>query len=708
MAKVGIDDLLVARGSEVLRVVLSDAYPYDGYPCPEPVHLSDIENASLGDRRIALDIMVSAIGESYLVPKTIELRCAPVVPSRRKRGLRLVQPGGEDSGDDIEENVQRCVHCSKDGGQWTMEVERPGVLIDLTRSPSRQVRKRLQELASARCPNAQFIRERDHQTVTAFLATPKARRWRTITSGGTVEIQDEAGRPFREKVLYYLGNLDAVSRTYRAIGRALPNPKTQEATAFLWKLQQLEEDHESFQATPEAIRRLEAMQVPDDVGLDSWLKTLTRDVTDHITNIYGEHRERSLLGKLLVLHSIRQFRFDGELLKRGWLEMLEVGDTGQGKTQQVDRLMLATGMGEGVDGVSTSRTGLAYSFQKLNDTWFLVWGKYPLNDGKLLFIDEAQNLRPDDIDKIRKGRSDGVVSADGVRAGEHPSRTRLIACCNPRYQGVVDDEMFGIELVKQTFKDEDIRRFDFAIISSSSDNQADINAGRPAPHSSEQRFSAQSLASSIQWAWSRRADQVRFTDAGIEAVYRTAQTLVRLYGHARDIPLVLESDARHKVARMAVALAALVHSTDPSHSTVIVGVEHVDAVGDYLVSLYDQPNCSFNLYARIRREQSSLSEDEYEEIWEALRATPMEQGAPISEELLASLLRAFIFHGGRISRQDLSGELGRTPEWTSKIVKVLKKLKLIRASRGRAGGYQATPRFNKFLKIGVERREVET
>jgi hypothetical protein len=386
--------------------------------------------------------------------------------------------------------------------------------------------------------------------------------------------------------------------------------------------------------------------------------------------------------------------------------MLEIGDTGQGKTQQFDRLSQTTEMGEGIDGVSTSRTGLAYAYHKLADSWFLVWGKYPLNTGKLLFIDEAQNLRPEDIDKIRKGRSEGVIVADGIRPGEHPTQTRLIASCNPRYQGVVDDEMFGVELVKQTFKDEDIRRFDFAIISSSSDDKAEINKRRSEREKTEQLITGAMLADSIKWAWSRRPEHVVFIEPAIDAVYATAAFLVSQYGEARDIPLMLESDARHKIARLAVAIAALLHSSDEDHEKVIVDAEHVAAVGDYLVEIYGHSNCSFDQYAKIRGAEAVLTDDDYTAIWTALRTSKIEGTTTLSEDDLQTLLRSFVTHGGVLGRQDLAGEIGKSTAWTSKIVGILKAEKLIRVNKGKAGGYRATPRFTKFLKLANGRKDL--
>ena len=215
------------------------------------------------------------------------------------------------------------------------------------------------------------------------------------------------------------------------------------------------------------------------------------------------------------------------------------------------------------------------------------------------------------------------------------------------------------------------------------------------------------LGASIRWAWSRKPKDVVFHEESTKRVYEMAQVLTAVYGEARDIPLVLESDIRHQVARIAVAIAAVLHSTDTDHQKVVVHPEHVEAVGDYLTSIYNHGNCSFDLYARIRRSESVLSDTEYTALWEALRGCLVEGTTTLREEDLHALLRTFVTHSGQVSRQDLAGELGKSVEWTSKVVRVLKVNKMIRVSKGRSGGYRATPRFTKFLKLAISKKELE-
>jgi len=704
VSKVGVDDLIAHYGPQVLRGLLAEAWRHDGGEYPQRVHLSDIEDATLGARRVSIDLMVSAVGEAFRLPRLIQLRCTDKDLSEKSCGPKLRLVAAEDISHESDEPTS-CMHQNVNNGYWESEITDHETLIDLTRVSTRTLRSRLNAVAVKCCPQAVYIKTLSEQTVTAFLGSPKARRLR-LASGDGAQLVDESGRPHREKFLYASGVLNQACRYFRAVGFSVPNPKTQEATAFFWQLQPIGEDYEQFEMTKDLARRFEVFQAAPGKAAGK-LADIAEDITNHITQIYGPHRRLSLLGKLLVFHSVRQFAFDGELLKRGWLEFVEIGDTGQGKTQQVDRIIQATGLGEGIDGVSATRTGLAYSFQKLQDIWFLIWGKYPLNDGKLLFVDEAQNLAPEEIDKLRKGRSDGVIMADGIRSGEHPTRTRLIMTCNPRFQGVVDDELFGIELLKQTFKDEDIRRFDIAIISSSSDDKAQINRPRRQWSATERVISDDILSASIRWAWSRKPEHVVFSEQTTEAVYEAARVLSDAYGDARDIPLLLESDVRHKIARLSVAAATLLHSTDETHELVIVLPEHVLAVCEFLTSIYTNKNCSFQLYASMRRTEAAMSDDDYKTIWAHLRACEVQGNTTLPEEDIGALLRAFVSHGGQITRQDLAGELGKTPEWTSKIVRVLKKDRLIRVNRGRAGGYRGTPKFMKFLKLAIGRKDLQ-
>jgi hypothetical protein len=248
VSKTGVDDLLAIKGPEILTGLLRDAWKFDGHPCPMRIHLSEIENAALGRKRLAIDLMVSAVGETYILPRDIDLICAPHEQGKGTN-IRLVARDGEatergDRSQSVEGAV--CAHIGRDGGRWSYEISNPEILIDLTRVSKRTLEDRLRALASHLCPYANYLGTRTRQTVTVFLATPRARRVRSALVDGHLEAVDEAGKPFREKVLFFHGALGQASRWFRGVGVAIPNPKSQEATAFLWSLTPIADDYESF------------------------------------------------------------------------------------------------------------------------------------------------------------------------------------------------------------------------------------------------------------------------------------------------------------------------------------------------------------------------------------------------------------------------------------------------------------------------------
>src|SRR3989442_14216137 len=95
----------------------------------------------------------------------------------------------------------------RDGGRWSFEISDPERLIELTRVSKERLEFRLCEQAAVLCPYALYVGTRRRQTVTAFLATPKARRIPAAPVDGRREALDGSGKPFPGKAAYFLGTL---------------------------------------------------------------------------------------------------------------------------------------------------------------------------------------------------------------------------------------------------------------------------------------------------------------------------------------------------------------------------------------------------------------------------------------------------------------------------------------------------------------------
>lgn len=642
---------------------------------PLHIHLMDTDEAKFSDKKVAIDLMICAKGETFHVPKKFTARCEKACKNTmcpiNHRTRRITIP----------EN-------SKD-------------LIDFTRFNDRKILHRLRTLSPCEEDTASRIQINivERVTVQEILVIPMVSRIEARSEDGKEIDTDEMGREYRDKKVFALTSLPKTNQYFRAIGWVKSSPKTQTATLLVHKLEPINNDYENFQLNEQVIEEFKVFQPGEGESIESKLADVLKDITNNITHIYGAHRERALLCMLLAYCSQIQFKFDDEMLKKGWVEVVIVGDSGQGKTQLYDNLSKAIGLGEFISGTSATRTGISYSYQQTSDTWFLKWGKYPLNDGRLLFIDEGQSLSIDEWNKMSSGRSDGVIRADGVKQGEHPTRTRLIVSCNPKDNRILDDNMCGIETLKYIFRPADIRRFDLPIFLSSSDQSSDIvNIPQDERAVTQQKITPDILRKSVCWAWTRKAGNVVFEKGVVKRICEHATVLLNLYGAAKDIPIVT-TDMRHKLARLAVALATFLHSTDQAHQKVVVKIEHVEYIDKFLREIFNHENCCLNVYAELKMDNSTLTDEEFNSFLETMEKEGLALRADGKINLSEDMRLIFLdfANNDAIDRSQLGDTLDLEEDSVTRKLKILKDFKLI---RGRSGmrGYRKTPKFNKILR----------
>ena len=80
--------------------------------------------------------------------------------------------------------------------------------------------------------------------------------------------------------------------------------------------------------------------------------------------------------------------------------------------------------------------------------------------------------------------------------------------------------------------------------------------------------------------------------------------------YTSSFPLVLGSTIRLKIARLAVALAARLFSTDESYENVIVTQHHVEYVYQFLNRIYNKPSFGYGEYSEIYDEDTGNSRDD--------------------------------------------------------------------------------------------------
>ena len=275
-----------------------------------------------------------------------------------------------------------------------------------------------------------------------------------------------------------------------------------------------------------------------------------------------------------------------------------------------------------------------YRLEQMGERWFLTWGMYPLSDKRLLVIDEFDALPQEDFGKLTEARTTGVVKVARVKNSETNARVRLILLTNPASARTLNSYTYGIESLKHLFASPaDIRRLDLAVMLQTND-VSETTYNKERIKSTSQLISSELIRSSILWAWSRKPEQINIELESLRAILRESSRLGKKYGFAKEVPIMEPSDLRKKLARLAIALAGLVHSTDEAHEKVIVKPEHVAYVVEYLEVVYDNRNCRLDSFSDKSRQEAELTPEERVMIQKELDDIDFSDNAGVSSTIL--------------------------------------------------------------------------
>lgn len=391
---------------------------------------------------------------------------------------------------------------------------------------------------------------------------------------------------------YYIGHGLQSNRGYSLEGTTLPDPNDQHATHLFDKCRPLQDEIESFSLTSELVTKL-AVFKPRNLGIMAHLMNIAEWQSRNITKI--KERPDLHIAVDLAFHSAAAFEFNGELITRGMLDILIIGDTRCGKGYVTEGLTKYYGLGEVASGENCSFAGLVGGAQQVGKRWFITWGVIPLNHGRLVVIDEAGALSTMDFSKFSRVRSEGVAEISKIVRESTRASTRLVWLSNPRSGKRLAEYNNGAHAIKELIgANEDISRFDFALTVAANEVSSEvINTTREDTFDSPM-YSAELCRALVLWCWSRRPDQIKFTPEATMTAIASAIEFGKSY--TSNIPLVQGENIRIKIAKIATAVAGRVFSTDNGEH-MIVKEEHVRAACHYLRDIYAKPSMAYDMFS---------------------------------------------------------------------------------------------------------------
>jgi 5S rRNA maturation endonuclease (ribonuclease M5) len=342
---------------------------------------------------------------------------------------------------------------------------------------------------------------------------------------------------------WYVGHGLKSNRTYRLTGTTLADPQDQHATQLFDEARPVQDEVETFSLTDEAIEDLQRFKIKQGGKSDDVRRVLIK--LQHIAEWQSRNltkiRQRDDLHTAvdLVFHSVAAFNFNGELISRGMLDVLILGDTRCGKGYVTNGLSRHYQLGEIASGENCSFAGLVGGCENIGKRFIVKWGIIPLNNGRLVVIDEASALSEQDFGKLSRVRSEGVAEISKIVREQTQANTRLLWLSNTRSGRPIMSYNSGVQAVKELIgANEDISRFDFAMAVATNEVDTEIINAISAHDDTDDaaKYPAHACRALVLWAWSRTPDQIEFTKAATAATIKTAIEFGKAYNSS--IPLI--------------------------------------------------------------------------------------------------------------------------------------------------------------------------
>lgn len=557
---------------------------------------------------------------------------------------------------------QKCLTCPMNANEGdavvNVEPDDPAVLamIDAETARVREVIAEGFGVPGGKCSKLQQEVE-EHQAVEVLFGRPAL----DFYDGSN---EDARRGEYKNIKITSVGRHDTfANNTVAALGALQPNPRTQGNEFLAHSLETLETSVDRFTIGSKSIQMMKRFQPKNQTPLKK-IGEIARALSAHVTKIQGRPEMHALMD--LTFHSILSFSFAGEVVPRGWLDTLILGDTGTGKSTAARRLVHHYRAGEIVSCEAASFAGVVGGLQQMGGRdWAVTWGAIPINDRRIVFLDEVSGLTTEEIAQMSDIRSSGQAKLTKIQQEVTWSRTRLCWMGNPR-GATMANFTYGVNALSPLIGNaEDVARFDLVMAVTIDD--VPVTTINQRHDSGELRYTEEACHTLLMWAWTRQPEHVTWAKGAEDAVFKAAVDFANVY--IEDPPLILPSSVRIKVARVAVAIAARLFSTDDeTHERVIVTTEHVEAAVQFINILY-----GMDVFGYRERSRQILA-DKAEAVEKAVEIKQYLKGRP----MLAKHLRS----AGKFRRQDLEELMNISREEANGIINTLYEARMVRRHLG--------------------------
>lgn len=546
------------------------------------VSLQECDNAIYGGKYLEIPVTIAGKNpENYLVPYIFKVSCVPA-------------------------NNNKCRACHMNAiREVTIKIDKTSKhVLSLINTSDTQLVGALRKVANIICDRT-IITILENQSVEELVAIPEI----------TYEINDSE---YMAKRIFFTGHGTRDNKSYMVKGYVYPDPKNQLATVLSNKMIATQGNLDPSLITNEVKEGLKIFQCKDDKdSITAKLGDIYDDLAYNVTKVYD--RQDLHMAIDLCYHSVLSFDFCNGYVHKGWIDALIIGDTKTGKSKSTEAIIKHYRAGEIIGGSSISFAGLVGAAVQVGSKWSAAWGKMVLNNGRIIIIDEFKDMDKEEISMLTGIRTTGIAELTKVVKARTVAKTRFLCLSNPASDRKMNTYSNGILAIKELIgAPEDISRFDFALtVADYEVDQMKINSyymGETKPH----KYTSDLCHNMVLWTWTRNRDNIIFTENAEKAILELSLLLNEEYDSS--IPLIAPAEQRIKLARMSIALAARLFSTDDTMEKIVVKEPHVEVIFDYLRQAYNKPSMGYDLYSNSKMKAEKYIKTHYNEIMEEFKS----------------------------------------------------------------------------------------
>ena len=395
-------------------------------------------------------------------------------------------------------------------------------------------------------------------------------------------------------------------KKYLITYKLVPHPyKGQKLVMIIIDVEEACDSITNFKITDEVKQELDLFK-----NLEGTVKERVHTLSEMAKAYIGYDGYNNLIEAIdLSFHTVLEFNFGTFKNIRGYLDTLIIAESRVGKSSTAEALQKLYNLGAftSLAGNSATIPGIIGGSTKVNGSYQTRAGLIPMNHRGLVIFEELAKCNSNLVRELTDIRSSNQVRIARVSGTlTLPALVRMITLTNVKNTGhkikPINSYPNGVDiLVELIGSPEDIARYDLMLILGEQGSRTTNPFWEPI-----KPFEPKAYQTRIRWVWSRTADQVLIDkEVGTYIIQKCNELNTKYDSHIK----IFGTEAWKKVARLSIAIAGYLVSTDTSYERIIVTKEHVDAAIDYLVSCYDNSTFKLKEYVAMERLYNEIDDD---------------------------------------------------------------------------------------------------